>query len=378
MANKINISNDANKKNLNDILRKSFQSANINFLIGSGCSSPAIKPSGEVEKKICSLLDEGKGLEAEKLMCTFLKPIADSNDKLIGGNNNDNITTTLNNYKTFLGNIIQILTNRKSNILLKQANIFNINYDLFAEKACEEFGSGLRLNDGFNRNPKLDSRFKFSTTEFFNTVYNKGNLYNYQVEIPSLNLIKLHGSLSWEKSETDIIFQIKRNSLGKLTDNVQAIQDAKRTKDDNKLLSLLKGFSKQFYIILPVKDKFRDTLLNRVYYDLLRIYANELDKENTLLIAEGFSFEDEHILDITRRALKNPTLHLIICCYEKANVEKYEQKFGQYNNIYLVYNEDGILDFSEFNNHFNLPEILTQEPLSVKKDVVSQNGEEND
>ncbi len=378
MSNKINVSNNDDKSNLNVILRKSFQSANINFLIGSGCSSPAIKPSGEVEKEICNLLDEGKELEAEKLMCKFLKPIAESNDKLIGGNVDENTTTTLNNYKTFLGNIIQILTRRKSNILLKQANIFNTNYDLFITKASEEIGSSLRLHDGFDRNPKLDSRFKFSTTEFFNIVYNKGNLYNYQVEIPSLNLIKLHGSLSWEKSDTDIIFQIKGNSLEKLKDNIQGIQDAKTNKDDIKLLSLLKEFSNQFYIILPVKDKFRDTLLNRVYYDLLRIYANELDKENTLLIAEGFSFEDEHILDITRRALKNPTLHLIISCYEKANVEIYEQKFGQYNNIYLVYNEDGILDFSEFNNHFNLPEVLTQEQPSVKKDVVSQKGEEND
>ena len=112
MANIINVSNNEEKSNLNVILRKSFQSANINFLIGSGCSSPAIKPSGEVEKNICKLLDEGKELEAERLMCTFLKPIAAANDKLIGGNKDKNITKTLTNYKTFLLNIIQTLTNR--------------------------------------------------------------------------------------------------------------------------------------------------------------------------------------------------------------------------------------------------------------------------
>jgi hypothetical protein len=378
MSNKIDVSNNDDRSKLNVILRKSFQSANINFLIGSGCSSPAIKPSGDVEKEIRNLLDEGKELEAEKLMCRFLKPIAESNDGLIGGNDDPDITTTLNNYKTFLGNIIQILTKRKSNILLKQANIFNTNYDLFIHKASEEFASALRLHDGFNRNPKLDSRFKFSTTEFFNTVYNKGNLYNYQVEIPCLNLIKLHGSLSWEKSEADIIFQVNGNSLGKLKDNSQAIQDAKKNNDDVKLLSLLKEFSNQFYIILPVKDKFRDTLLDRVYYDLLRIYANELDKENTLLLAEGFSFEDEHILDITHRALKNPTLRLIIFCYKKGNVEEYEGKFGQYNNLDLVYNEDGSLDFSEFNNRLKLKDILAPENPQVKDEIGPQNGEEND
>ena len=43
-----------------------------------------------------------------------------------------------------------------------------------------------------------------SISNFFNVLYSTGNLYNYQVEIPAINLIKLHGSLNWEtKDEKD-------------------------------------------------------------------------------------------------------------------------------------------------------------------------------
>ncbi len=150
MANKINISNNANKKNLNDILRKSFQSANINFLIGSGCSVPAIKPLGDIEKKIQKLLEEKKKLEAENLMCQFLVPIAESNDKLIGNSGDKDTEETLSKYKAFLGSIFQILTKSKNNILPKKANIFSTNYDLFVEKASEKFGVEFNLNAGFN------------------------------------------------------------------------------------------------------------------------------------------------------------------------------------------------------------------------------------
>lgn len=71
MANKINISDADNRNKLNVILRKSFQSANINFLIGSGCSCPAIKPVGDIEQKIQALLDEKKKLDAEENVTSY-------------------------------------------------------------------------------------------------------------------------------------------------------------------------------------------------------------------------------------------------------------------------------------------------------------------
>lgn len=371
MANKINISDDNDKKNLNVILRKSFQSANINFLIGSGCSDPVIKPLGNIEKEIDALFKNRKELDAEICMYDFLLPIAESNNKLMGANDDTNTTTTLNNYKEFLHDIFNILTKRKSNILTKQTTIFNTNYDLFIKKASEEFGSSLKINDGFNRNPKLDNLFKFSPTEYFNAVYNKGNLYNYQVEIPSINLIKLHGSLSWGRQGEDIVFQIP-DYLGKFKDSIQEYAEANGFE---KMRRYIKDFNGQFQIILPIKDKLRDTLLDRVFYNLLRIYANELDKENTLLIAEGISFEDEHILDITQKALRNPTLRLIIFCYQKESVEGYESKFGQYKNIDIVFNEGSNLGFAEFNTI--MKEVLSQDITKVQDVGASQEEANN-
>ena len=116
-------------------------------------------------------------------------------------------------------------------------------------------------------------------------------------------------------------------------------------------------FNNLFSIILPRKEKFKETLLNQIYYDLLRIFANELDKENTLLIAEGFSFADEHIFEITKRALKNPTLKLIIFCFNKEPSE-YESKFSSYNNVDIIYSEKENINLKIFSTF--LAEILPE------------------
>jgi hypothetical protein len=88
----------------------------------------------------------------------------------------------------------------------KQANVFSTNYDLFPENAFEEIRTGITFNDGFSRSPLLYRSFRFSMSEFFNSIYNNGNSYNYRVQVPCLNLIKLHGSLSWERLGDEITF----------------------------------------------------------------------------------------------------------------------------------------------------------------------------
>ncbi|MGH2509214.1 MAG: SIR2 family protein, partial [Ktedonobacteraceae bacterium] len=89
-------------------------------------------------------------------------------------------------------------------------------------------------------------------------------------------------------------------------------------------------------VVLPQAAKFRETLMDRTYYDLLRIYANSLDRENTVLITFGFSFGDEHIRDITMRALKNPTLRLMIFAFNSAARDSFAKMFQQYSNVEIV------------------------------------------
>jgi len=93
-------------------------------------------------------------------------------------------------------------------------------------------------------------------------------------------------------------------------------------------------------IINPTKEKFKDTLMNQTHYDLLRIYANELERENTLLFVMGFSFADEHIRELTVRvANSNPTLQIIIFAYTKKAKKEIEENITmskvRNNNIFI-------------------------------------------
>ena len=334
MAKIINIDNDKNE--LIKSLQKAIQSANLNFLIGSGCSTPALQALGNIEQEIQKLIDDNKDNEADKKLAAFLNPFVTSTKQLIDNNFDDNHVKTQEYYTNFIQAISQILFERKSNILHKQATIFSTNYDLFIEKASENLSKSLILNDGFNRTPSLTNTYTFSPKEFFNTVFNTGNLYNYQVQIPSINLVKLHGSLNWQTKENTIIQSLSHlKKAGELRDKTEVDKIAE--------------FIDLFSLVPPNKDKFKETILNQTYYDLLRVYTNELDRENTLLIAEGFSFTDEHLLDLTKRALINPTLKLIVFCFEKSPKE-YEEKFSSFNNVDIIYSAKDNIDFKKFNS----------------------------
>jgi hypothetical protein len=98
----------------------------------------------------------------------------------------------------------------------------------------------------------------------------------------------------------------------------------------------LGAFVGRYAVVLPQASKFRKSVLERTYYELLRLYANALDRANVLLIAFGFSFRDEHILHITRRALKNPTLRLVIFAHGRQGRDAYAASFADYNNVLVM------------------------------------------
>lgn len=333
MAKIFNIETD--KDELLDRLMKMFQSANINFLFGSGASYPAISVAGDIEAEISSLFQGGKNTDAEKKINDFLHGIQAPMNDLIRGAANANNDTVLASHREFLSTLQNILVERKSSTLRRQATVFTTNYDLFFEKASESLAS-LVVNDGFKRSPNLSGKCLLATEAFFDATLHTGTLYNYTVEIPAINLVKIHGSLSWARRDDEIYFEVSSKD---------ALTDADKAEHAN-----IKKYNDKFSLILPQKGKFRDTLMDRVYYDLLRLYSNQMDKENTLLIAFGFSFVDEHIFDITKRALKNPTLKLVIFSYDEASAEKFKQKFSAYNNAEIVTPSPGkTIDFAKFN-----------------------------
>ena len=314
----------AQAEDISKNLARLFQSGHVNFLIGSGASYPAIPSAGNVEKEIATLFEAGDEEAAYLKLYDFLLTIQThtKNEK------------TASYYSDYLGIVESILGERRTSLLPKQATIFTTNYDLFIENASIAY-SAMRLNDGFVRVPSLTGRSEYSSRTFFTTTSSAANLYSYKVDIPCINLMKIHGSLSWKKDGDDILFSIMN------TAPLPAIKTAAQVK----------SFVDQYAVVLPETRKFHTTLMDNPYYELLRIYANELDREGTLLIAFGFSFGDKHILDVTKRALKNPTLKLVGFAFEDKDRDALLKTFDGYNNVDIIAPGTHVrTDFPRFND----------------------------
>ena len=113
----------------------------------------------------------------------------------------------------------------------------------------------------------------------------------------------------------------------------------------------------------------------------MRLMSNNLEKENSLLFAMGFSFEDEHIRNIVKRALKtNPTLMVFIFSYQDSGKKRYLELFGENDSNLLIitpseFNETNALkeddeikefDFRSINNVFK--SISSKIPFHFKYD----------
>jgi hypothetical protein len=311
-------------------LKDTVQDCNINFLLGSGVSMPYLSTLGKIESFLTELAkkkEQGEvTVDQEKIIRVSLyKKFFDGailkNLEILKGDVGAN--SVLVNYKILLKTLNSVLLNRKSTILNKQVNLFTTNVDVFLEKSLEN--TNVEYNDGFS------GRFDplFNLTNFKKSFFKTSLHYDNISELPVFNLMKIHGSLTWNKKEDEnialsldlgLVEKIKSRTIseGKLIE----IDDGK-TIDD--LVSAASGITpddttegfiaeyEKLAIVNPTKEKFRETVLNRNYYELLRIYANELEKENTILFVAGFSFADEHIRDVTIRAANsNPTLKIYI------------------------------------------------------------------
>lgn len=102
MANCIRISLSQKDTELIKNLQKTVQSANLNFLLGSGCSFPAIQTLGNVENEIQELIKNGNRVEANKIIFNFLKPFLDSTDLLVNENFDEDHKKTLDYYNPTL------------------------------------------------------------------------------------------------------------------------------------------------------------------------------------------------------------------------------------------------------------------------------------
>lgn len=138
----------ASNDGIKHALTRSLQSAHINYVIGAGASFPAVPVAGSVEQEIATLYDNNQEQEGRERMYGFLAGVQQPTNDLIAGAGNAQNTETIKNYVDYIGIIEVILTERRTNLLPKQATVFSTNYDLFVEKAALNYFIHRLINDG--------------------------------------------------------------------------------------------------------------------------------------------------------------------------------------------------------------------------------------
>ena len=328
-----------------------IQSSHLNFLIGSGLSAPFLPTLNDIEIRLRKEKDEAKRIKIYK---EYIKEIMLPNKDVINGtadrSEGSNFKLTYDGYRKFFETVSFILLKRKSTILSKQANVFTTNIDVMMETVLEE--CNLNYNDGFLGQIKP----VFGISNFKKSVSKRSLHFENVSEIPIFNLIKVHGSLTWKKDGEKIVFSKAEHFDKSLMD-----------KDGD----CFKKKYNEILIVNPYTEKFEKTVFDVTYYELLRMFSSELEKENAVLFVMGFSFADEHIQEIAvRSANSNPTLKIYIFCYSK---EEFDQmninvRFNElrYSNVEIIFPDNDSVE-----NRFTLKKINE----SVFENIIPKNKE---
>ncbi|NLI92962.1 MAG: hypothetical protein GX434_12460 [Peptococcaceae bacterium] len=302
---------DQETQNQFNKLKRQLQSSNINMILGAGFSCPVSGLLGNIEERMCEA-EARSQKELQELQKEFfvnsMLPLADEAKVAIGETER----------VEFLSLTGKIISNRQSSILHKIVNVFTTNYDLLLESAFEK--GGLEYVDGFSG--KILPTF--STANYGMIFSRQTSISSKTSEIVTFNLYKVHGSLNWHCSGEIITNCDHIDKINKLNKKI-------KSNEFNKL------YESELAIINPTKKKLNTTVLDVNYYDQLRMYCNELEKNNTILLSFGFSFNDEHIRQMTLRSLKgNPTLNLIIFSFNSDATKAYESYFQFCENVTII------------------------------------------
>lgn len=318
-----------------------IQSANINFLYGSGLSRPYLAVLGNIEKWLTELNEERiKNGEQPKytiveasILKQYFETVMYPNVTPTGAD----YEATKAEYQRFLHTWNELINKRSNRLVGKQVNLFTTNVDILMERAAS--GYGVELNDGFQGSIEQ----LYDAGNFQKTVSKTSLHFQNVSDIPVFNLIKIHGSINWKDEEDQVKNDIGLPTVSAVKNVLDAINadnfisttktDAAGNTIEKTLAEMVREadakhmanadvfnpFFEQYrklVMINPTKRKFKESVIDHHFYELMRQYSNNLEKENTLLFVSGFSFADEHIADITRRAANtNPTLHIVVFAF---------------------------------------------------------------
>lgn len=191
------------------------------------------------------------------------------------------------------------LLNFLSNLSGKDGNKFSVittNYDVLIEEAAAE--NNFVVFDGFNFTPIP----KFDSSMFeWNLIKEVQNINTREVEYKdkTFNLLKIHGSLTWEKQDDGTILRKNKDSI----------------IDTDKMV-----------MVFPSSDKYAQSY-QEPYFELFTKFQDLIKRPNTLLISSGFSFSDDHISKMITQALKNNnSLRLLVTDFNIDPNRKYSEK----------------------------------------------------
>ncbi|MDD3152325.1 MAG: SIR2 family protein [Bacteroidales bacterium] len=270
-------------------LRQLAITKQLNFLIGSGASAKSIGLMKDFSD------DKSSGMTANDLLT---EKIVEVSKKVLNDtyefDEDSRISENLEDYNIFIKSVIDVLNISNSRQTPKTANIFTTNYDLFIEKAVDE----LLLSNRFVFNDGAKGYFKrqLDSSNYNQVVSYKGLNDNYISEIPSISLIKPHGSVNWQ--------------------------------EDQEKIYICDSVVKSPVIVKPTGLEGQETFLNNHFHEMLRVFQLELDKPQTVLFVIGFSFQDKHIGKMIMRALKNPELIVYVFGYVDTDKQTYIDNLG--------------------------------------------------
>lgn len=305
------------KQYINDVLLKSLQLPNLTFFAGSGTSLVEVNgPS------MWDLWRKSIWLEPDSVEGDDKFEVIESDAKAVmekvkyTENLNPNIEHFLSQCDAYLifneDKAVEILLNKVKSIILEECSsfinlsnsdisayenllqklarrrvrdprlkVFTTNYDMCFETAASNLG--MMVVDGFSYTRKR----RFDGSYFnFDVVRRENDSHEFIEGV--MHLYKLHGSVSWERSENDII---------------ESISPA----------------PEKAVLIYPAKGKYQQAFI-QPHLELLSRFLESLRKPNTCLIMAGFGFNDDHLSEPIISAIKsNPSLKLIIADYKAAS-----------------------------------------------------------
>ncbi|WP_346898802.1 SIR2 family protein [Clostridium sp. UBA7503] len=196
--------------------------------------------------------------------------------------------------------------------------IVTTNYDTIFEDAAESIGFTVMDGFSFSHKPYFDSNmFEWNLVKDIENVKTKELEYKKNI----LSLLKIHGSLTWERDELGI-----------------------RRKDKSTIVTPI--------MIFPSSNKYMQSY-QEPYFELFTKFQELLKRPNTLLITTGFSFLDTHISKmITQAITHNKGLSTLVSDF---NIK---QNTKNWNELLTLMEQNYQIAFLKATMNSNLTEYL--------------------